>query len=220
MKMKTAYPLIQVENNFLFPGTYLTLEIEDSNLIGLVKASLKDNTKFVIFNPGFNNNRIGVIAEVRHFEKKSNNRYICEVLGLRRCKITKEFTLDQVHHVEINSHENIKENLTAMQYQVSRIKKILFNWASYQLRLNQKMKQEFFDHHSSAESIVNSLCVYFLSDMELKEVFLQCQSTADKIRMMDSVLKGESPESEDEITALGLKNFYLQKTPDIYQIVS
>jgi hypothetical protein len=59
-----------------------------------------------------------------------------------------------------------------------------------------------------------------IKEIELKIIFLESKSLSDRINILDALLNGETPESEDREMAEAIKNFENLEQPEYFKNVA
>lgn len=83
---------------------------------------------------------------------------------------------------------------------------ILDNWLQRHIS-SVKERDRFLKEMNSPARLVNNLCMLVIKDVELKEIFLENTSVPEKVRLMQALLRGKSPEIEDTTMSEAIKNF-------------
>lgn len=89
---------------------------------------------------------------------------------------------------------------------IERLHEILSSWLQRHIT-SATERGRFLKEMNSPQRLVNNLCFLVIKDVELKEIFLSSISLPDRIRLMDAVLRGKSPEIEDAAMSEAIKNF-------------
>lgn len=98
------------------------------------------------------------------------------------------------------------KNAVILDDSIERLHTILDNWLHRHIS-SVKERDRFLKEMSTPSRLVNNLCMLVIKDVELKEIFLENTSIPDRVRLMDAVLRGQSPEVEDLTMSEAIKNF-------------
>ena len=90
-------PIFPMSNFIIFPDTTVPLNIFEPRYIEMVKDSMKGNKLIGLIQPKKNNidtildlHETGCLGKITNFNDTSDGRYLIELNGLSRFKITKE----------------------------------------------------------------------------------------------------------------------------------
>ena len=113
-------PIFPLSNFIIFPKTSVPLNIFEPRYIDMINDSMKDNTLIGMIQPKkikiseINNptlHEIGCLGKITSFEETDDGRYLIDLKGIVRFKISKELKSDKKYRLcEIN-YENYLQDL-------------------------------------------------------------------------------------------------------------
>jgi Lon protease-like protein len=139
-------------------------------------------------------------------EFNADNSISALVQGIVRVQFIKQEQHLPYPIYQVEDYVDIKDTTATVDGSIERLHKILENWLNRHISSN-KERNRFMKEMKSPLYLINNLCLLLIKDVELKEVFLESTSLHDRIRMMDAVLRGDSPEIEDIIMCEAIKIF-------------
>ena len=90
-------PVFPLNNFIIFPHTTVPLNVFEARYVGMVKDSIKTNKLIGLIQPKNNNlnsvpdlHQVGCLGEITSFKDMADGRYLIDLSGLIRFKITKE----------------------------------------------------------------------------------------------------------------------------------
>jgi hypothetical protein len=111
-------PVFPLNNFIIFPHTTVPLNVFEARYVGMVKDSIKTNKLIGLIQPKNNNlnsvpdlHQIGCLGKITNFKDMADGRYLIDLSGLIRFKITKELKNNKSYReCEIN-FDNYKDDL-------------------------------------------------------------------------------------------------------------
>lgn len=203
--MKLSYPTLYIFNNVLFPDTVISLSIKDDTSKNLLFDSYNEDGPIIFYYPGEKARPIATLGKVLSIEENGAELSVL-IMGIKRVRLIKQEQKKPLSFYQAELYDDFHELVTPFHSQVTRLKNILSHWALTHID-DSKEVHLFLKQNNTPERIIHSLCVYFLKDLELKELFLESRSLCDKINLMNSLLKGNEPIGEDEFVSYGIKIF-------------
>lgn len=208
--MNYSFPLIYLHNNILFPETVIPLTISDNLSIDLITECSKQKMPLIFYYlPPSNtarHSKTATLGNVIHIEKKGD-KYTVLVEGDVRVHLliqikSKPFPVYQVEAF----HDQKNDNIIALNNLVERLQLIFHNWIERR-PIGASEKETIIQNIKSTQSLINYLSLLVIKDIELKSIFLESILLSERIQMMNSLLKGDSPESEDPLIKDAIKRF-------------
>lgn len=204
--MKQMFPTLYLFNNVFFPQTIIPLTVSDKASIDLLEKAYQQNLDVAFYHPSNRTNKIATVGRLILVEYNSNHTVTALVQGLTRVKLTEEVQHIPYPIFKAQPHQDIPENESNLHGAIERLQMILVNWLNRHIS-SQKEKEKFIKELDSPHKLINHLCLFIIKDVELKDIFLENTSLSEKIRMMDVLLKGQTPELEDVIIGEAIKHF-------------
>ena len=177
-------PIFPLSNFIIFPDTTVPLNIFEPRYVEMIKDSMKTNKFIGLIQPKKNNassildlHETGCMGKITSFEDTSNGRYLIDLNGLARFKITKEIKNDKSYReCEINFEEYQsdldlqKEELNFSDVElIFKDLKLLFEKKGYIINWKSLEKQNL------AETI-NALAMASPFSLEEKQILLESQN--------------------------------------------
>jgi Lon protease-like protein len=111
-------PIFPLSNFIIFPHTTVPLNIFEPRYLEMIKDSMKKNKLIGLIQPKNNNlnsvpdlHQIGCLGKITNFKDMADGRYLIDLSGLIRFKITKELKNNKSYReCEIN-FDNYKDDL-------------------------------------------------------------------------------------------------------------
>lgn len=125
--------------------------------------------------------------------------------------ISRVLLLTQEQHLpfpifETEEYFDNDEAAVVLDDSVERLHEILSSWLQRHIT-STKERARFLKEMNSPHRLINNLCLLVIKDVELKEIFLSSVSLPERIRLMDALLRGKSPEVEDTEMSEAIKKF-------------
>lgn len=204
--MKHSYPTLYLFNNVFFPQTIIPLTLSDPASVAVLKACYKDDQNLILYHPGERGKKIGTLGKIIFIEKNDDNVLTALVQGLVRVRL-----LSQEQHIpfpvyKCETHFDINDQLTILDNSIERLHHILESWLIRHVSA-VKERERFIKEMSKPQKLINYICMFIIKDNELKEILLESTSLAERIRLLDALLRGKSPDTEDLDMGLAIKNF-------------
>ena len=205
--MKYTFPTLYLFNNIFFPQTIIPLTVNDAVSKEVLQKCFEEDQYLALYHPSSHSKKVGTLGKILLLEFHDEDDSVSALIqGLTRVKF-----LTQEQHLpypiyQVEDYFDAEDNLVILDDSIGRLHTILESWINRHISSN-KERERFMKDMSSPQKIINNLCLLILKDVELKEVFLECTSLSDRIRMMDAVLRGQSPEGEDMEMSEAIKKF-------------
>lgn len=204
--MKQSYPTLYLFNNVFFPQTVIPLTVSDGISKEVLLECHEQNQALLFYHPSSRTKRVGTIGRVLLLEHNDDKSMTVLVQGISRAEL-----LVQEQHIpfpvfQVEDYFDNDEVATVLDDSIERLHEILSSWLQRHIT-STKERSRFLKEMNSPQRLVNNLCLLVIKDVELKEIFLSSVSLPDRIRLMDAVLRGKSPEIEDTEMSEAIKNF-------------
>lgn len=204
--MKQSYPTLYLFNNVFFPQTVIPLTVSDGISKEVLIECYEQNQSLLFYHPSSRVKRVGTIGRILLLEHNVDKSMTVLVQGISRVEL-----LTQEQHIpfpvfETEGYFDKDEVGAILDDSVERLHEVLSNWVQRHIT-STKERTRFLKEMNSPQKLINNLCLLVIKDVELKEIFLSSISLPDRIRLMDAVLRGKSPEIEDTEMSEAIKNF-------------
>ena len=178
-------PLFPLNNFIIFPKTTVPLNIFESRYIELVNNCMKSNKLLGMIQPkSLNNNmskpelhNIGCLGKITSFKETDDNRYLIDLKGLVRFKISKEIKSSfQYKEYEVDYkdyHQDLEEKEEKLQFSdlelIFKDLKSLFDKRGFIVNWKSLEKQ-------SLNETINALSMASPFTLEEKQVLLEAKN--------------------------------------------
>jgi len=204
--MKHSYPALYLFNNVFFPQTIIPLTLSDAPSIDLLKSCYQKDQKLVLYHPSEREKKIGTLGKIIVIEKNDDKSLTALVQGLNRVRlVTQEQHIPYPLYLCEDYFDNNYE-VTFLENSIERLYLILTNWLTRNIS-SVRDREQFIKDMNKPQKLINYLCMFMIKDTELKEILLESTSLTERIRLLDALLKGKSPDTEDQDMGLAIKNF-------------
>jgi len=177
-------PIFPLSNFIIFPDTTVPLNIFEPRYIEMISDSLKSNKFIGLIQPKQNNNNsilelheTGCMGKITSFKNTSDGRYLIELNGLVRFKITKEIKNNKSYREYEISFKDYHDdlNIEKKEIQFSDLElifkdlKSLFEKKGYIINWKSLEKQNL-------NETINALAMASPFSLEEKQILLESQS--------------------------------------------
>lgn len=217
--MKHSLPTLYLFNNVFFPQTVIPLTVNDGVSKDILTECFDLNQPLALYHPSQRSKKIATIGKVLLLEHNADKSMTVLVQGIARVQL-----LQQEQHLPypiylVEDYFDSREENVILDGSIERLQEVLKNWLHKHISSNSE-RIRFLKEMTTPHKLVNNLCLLVIKDVELKEIFLSSISLAERIRLMDAVLRGKSPEIEDGMMSEAIKNFErLEPQPDMKNAV-
>ena len=211
--MKKTVPTLYLFNNVFYPQTIIPITVSDLPTKELMLNCYTESLPFVLYYPHSRSQKIGTLGTVFLVENNDDDSITVFVQGLARVRIT-EILFDQtpLPLAQVEDYFDREENNQLFFDQpIERLYEILTHWLQRHISSSRE-RERFMKDMSSPSKLINNLCMLMIKDLELKLIFLESTSMTDRIRMMNALLVGEKPETENNMISLAIKDFERMET--------
>jgi ATP-dependent Lon protease len=210
--MKHSYPTLYLFNNVFFPQTVIPLTVSDGVSKDLLLECYELNQNLIFYHPTNRSKKIGTVGKILILEHNADQSMTVMVQGILRVQL-----LTQEQHIpfpifEAEDYFDNNEKNTVLEDSVERLHEVLADWLHRHIS-STKERAKFMKEMNTPQRLINNLCLLVIKDVELKDIFLASVSLPDRIRMMDALLRGKSPEIEDMMMSEAIKNFERLEPP-------
>ena len=204
--MKQSYPTLYLFNNVFFPQTVIPLTVSDGVSKELLTECFEHNQLMLFHRLSNRTKRIGTIGKILSIEHNTDKSMTALIQGESRVQL-----LNQKQHLpfpifEVEKYYDFDEAATFLNAPIERLFEILSRWLERNVT-SSKERSRFLKNIDSPHKLINGLCSLVIKDVELKEILLLSASLPERIRLMDALLRGKSPEVEDNEMSEAIKKF-------------
>lgn len=204
--MKHSFPTLYLFNNVFFPQTVIPLTVNDGVSKDLLLESYQQNQHVLLYHPSARANKIGTVGRILMLEHNEDQSMSVLVQGVIRVRL-----LIQEQHLpfpifQVEDYFDGNDRSAILDDSIERLHVILESWLQRHIS-SSKERERFLKEMNSPSKLINNLCLLVIKDIELKEILLESISLPDRIRLMDALLRGASPEIEDLTISEAIKNF-------------
>ena len=201
-------PVFPISNFIIFPETTVPLNIFEPRYIEMISDSMKANKFIGLIQPKKNNinsildlHETGCMGKITSFEEMSDGRYLIDLNGLVRFKITKEITNDKSYReCEINFEDYQDDlNLQKEEIKFSDLElifndlKSLFKKKGYIINWKSLEKQNL-------NETINALSMASPFSLEEKQILLESQNLEIRKNKIAEILSTYNYDDFDNTT--------------------
>lgn len=204
--MKYSFPTLYLFNNVFFPQTVIPLTVSDSVSKEVLLECYEQNQHLAFYHPSNRAKKIGTIGRILLLEHNADQSLTVLVQGVVRVQL-----IAQEQHLpypvfQVEDYYDLEDKSAIPENAIERLHTVLENWLQRHIT-SVKERARFLKEMNSPHRLVNNLCLLVIKDVELKEILLENTSLPDRIRLMDVLLRGHSPDIEDVSMCEAIKNF-------------
>ena len=204
--MKQSLPTLFIFNNVFFPQTVIPLTLSDGVSKSVLIECYEQNRLMLLYHLSIRKKRIGTVGRILILEHNADKSVTVLIQGISRAQL-----LTQVQHLpypifETQEYVDIEEAAIFLDAPIERLYGIISNWLHHHIT-SDKERSRFLAELDTPHKLINGLCLLIIKDVELKEIFLSSVSLPERIRLMDALLRGKSPELEDNEMSEAIKKF-------------
>ena len=201
-------PVFPLSNFIIFPDTTVPLNIFEPRYVEMINDSMKTNKFIGLIQPKKNNinpsqdlHETGCMGKITNFKDTSDGRYLIELNGLSRFKITKEIKNNKPYReYEINFedyHDDLnlqKEELKFSDLElIFKDLKLLFEKKGYIINWKSLEKQNL-------NETINALAMASPFSLEEKQILLESQNLKIRKKKIAEILSTYNYDSFDNTT--------------------
>tara|TARA_B100000767_G_C19576795_1_gene455604 strand:+ start:21 stop:656 length:636 start_codon:yes stop_codon:yes gene_type:complete len=207
-KLPKKIPVFPLSNFIIFPNTTVPLNVFEPRYIEMINDSMKTNKFIGLIQPKKNNinsiqdlHEIGCMGKITNFKDTLDGRYLIDLNGLVRFKITKEIKNNKLYReCEVN-FEDYKNDLNA-QEEVLKFSdlelifedlKLLFERRGYIINWKSLKNQNL-------NETINALAMASPFSLEEKQVLLESQNLEIRKNKIAEILNTYSYDNFDNTT--------------------
>jgi Lon protease-like protein len=205
--MKKPIATLYLFNNIFYPQTVIPLSVSDATSKAMLLSCFEKNETIALYFPKTHSKNIGTLGKILMIDHNTDGSLSVAVQGLVRVRllgIHSEEPFPKYFVDDYFDHEEKAQTLTDSP--LERLYHVLEFWLNRHVH-SKKERERFMKDISSPVKLINNLCMLMIKDIELKQIFLESTSLLDRVRMMNALLIGESPEMENFEMCEAIKNF-------------
>jgi Lon protease-like protein len=205
--MRKPVPTLYLFNNIFYPQTVIPLTVSDTVSKEMMLACFEHNVEVALYHPHPRSKGIGTLGKILLIDTNKDGSLSVMVQGLIRIKLLHLEVQEPFPQYRIEDYSDIEErSQTLMDSPLERLHTVLDHWLTRHVH-SKKERERFMKDMSSPGKLINNLCMLLIKDIELKQIFLENTSLLDRVRMMNALLIGDTPETEDLGMCEAIKNF-------------
>ncbi len=217
--MKRTVPTLYLHNNIFYPLTVIPLSVSDQTSKQMLLSCFENNLTIALYYPIERSKNVGTLGKILLVDHNRDGSLSVMVQGLARVKLLGIKVQEPYPQFLIEEYGDSDErSQTLNDSPLERLYLILDHWLQRHVH-SPKERERFMKEMGNPAKLINNLCMLLIKDIELKQIFLESTSLTDRVRMMNALLVGDSPESEDLGMCEAIKNFERLET-DHFKSVS
>jgi len=201
-------PIFPMSNFIIFPDTTVPLNIFEPRYIEMVKDSMKGNKLIGLIQPKKNNidtildlHETGCLGKITNFNDTSDGRYLIELNGLSRFKITKEIENNKPYRECEISFDDYRDdlNLRKEELKFSDLELIFKDLKSLFEKKGYIINWKSLEKQNLSETI-NALAMASPFSLEEKQILLESQSLEIRKNKIAEILSTYNYDNFDNTT--------------------
>ena len=205
--MKKPLPTLYLFNNIFYPQTIIPLTVTDTISKKMLMTCFQENLEIALFHPHPRSTGVGTLGKILLLDHNADGSINVMVQGLVRIKLLKKQSDEPYPQYTIDDYFDLDaQTEVLLDSPIERLNFVLSNWLNRHVHSSRE-RERFMKDMSSPAKLINNLCMFLIKDIELKQIFLESTSLLDRVRMMNALLVGECPETEDVEMCEAIKNF-------------
>ena len=201
-------PIFPLSDFIIFPDTTVPLNVFEPRYIEMINDSMKTNKFIGLIQPKKNNinstldlHQIGCMGKITSFKDTSDGRYLIDLSGLARFKITKEIKNDKPYRECEISFDEYQEDLNLQKEELKfsdlelifKDLKSLFEKKGYIINWKSLEKQNL-------NETINALAMASPFSLEEKQILLESQNLEIRKNKIAEILNTYNYDNFDNIT--------------------
>ncbi len=192
-------------DNVFFPNTVIPLIISDAPSRKLINNCYTQDQPVALWFQHQNAKPIATMGKIISIEEKGKGELRVIVKGIRRVFLEK--IIQQIPY-PICTYTHYQDNDHGLIQSASKLEsfyEILEDWLSKHISVKNDLKN-FMMELDTPHKLIDHLSLLLIRDPELKQILLETNSLADRIQLLESLIK--SPfEKEDAMASMAIKRF-------------
>jgi len=201
-------PIFPLGNFIIFPNTTVPLNIFEPRYVEMINDSMKTNKLIGLIQPKKNNinsildlHETGCLGKITNFKDTSDGRYLIDLNGLSRFKITKEIKNDKPYRECEVSFEDYQDDLNLQKEELKfsdlelifKDLKTLFEKKGYIINWKSLEKQNLTE-------TINALSMASPFSLEEKQILLESQNLKIRKNKITEILSTYNYDNFDNTT--------------------
>jgi len=201
-------PIFPLGNFIIFPNTTVPLNIFEPRYVEMINDSMKTNKLIGLIQPKKNNinsildlHETGCLGKITNFKDTSDGRYLIDLNGLSRFKITKEIKNDKPYRECEVSFEDYQDDLNLKKEELKfsdlelifKDLKTLFEKKGYIINWKSLEKQNLTE-------TINALSMASPFSLEEKQILLESQNLKIRKNKITEILSTYNYDNFDNTT--------------------
>jgi len=177
-------PVFPLSNFIIFPHTTVPLNIFEPRYIEMINDSMKTNKMIGLIQPKNNDDgsipglhKVGCLGKITNFKDTSDGRYMIDLNGITRFKVTKEIKSSKPYRICETTYDNFELDLTSEKKKLKfsdlesifKDLKLLFEKKGYIINWKSLEKQDL-------NETINALAMASPFSLEEKQILLESKN--------------------------------------------
>lgn len=215
-----SIPVLYLFENVFYPETIIPLILSDDPSKILVKDAYENDLTVALFSTHPKAKGIATAGRIITIDdKREDGKLMAIIVGVERIHLTK-----LVQHVpypifEFKQYFDSREPHVLPSDTIERLHTVFEGWINRHIAHKQD-REIFLRDINTPKKLIFNISLFMIKDIELKLMFLESTSIADRLNIMNALLLGEQPESEDKEMAEAIKNFESLETNHYKNVVN
>ena len=201
-------PVFPLSNFIIFPETTVPLNIFEPRYVEMINDSMKTNKFIGLIQPKKNNtnsildlHETGCMGKITSFKDTSDGRYLIDLNGLVRFKITKEIKNDKTYRECEVSFEDYQDDLNSQKEELtfSDLELIFKDLKSLFEKKGYVINWKSLENQNLNETI-NALAMASPFSMEEKQILLESQNLKIRKNKIAEILRTYNYDNFDNTT--------------------
>tara|TARA_B110000881_G_scaffold166712_1_gene149850 strand:+ start:108 stop:749 length:642 start_codon:yes stop_codon:yes gene_type:complete len=201
-------PIFPLSNFIIFPETTVPLNIFEPRYVEMINDSMKTNKFIGLIQPKKNNtnsildlHETGCMGKITSFKDTSDGRYLIDLNGLVRFKITKEIKNDKTYRECEVSFEDYQDDLNSQKEELtfSDLELIFKDLKSLFEKKGYMINWKSLENQNLNETI-NALAMASPFSMEEKQILLESQNLRIRKNKIAEILRTYNYDNFDNTT--------------------
>ena len=201
-------PVFPLSNFIIFPNTTVPLNIFEPRYVEMIQDSIKTNKIIGLIQPKNNDassipnlHKIGCLGKITNFKDTSDGRYLIDLNGITRFKITKEIKDTKPYRTCEASYNSFELDLTPEKKKLKftdlesifKDLKLLFEKKGYIINWKSLEKQDL-------NETINALAMASPFSLEEKQILLESENLEIRKNKIAEILNTYSYDNYDNTT--------------------
>lgn len=203
---KSPIPVLYLFENVFFPDTVIPMVLSDEPSKNLVTEAFQSDLAVALYSTHPRSKGVATVGKILMLDMKDDGRLVAIIQGTERVLLTNVIQHLPYPIYECEPFQDLKETHAFSNDIIERLFKVFESWIFRHVHSKDE-RDIFLRDVNSPKKLTFNISLFMIKDIELKILFLESRSVADRINMLQVLLAGELPESEDKEMAEAIKNF-------------